>query len=70
MSQIDTPHIAVEPLLFGDYRVQVWDEHCESLLDREYFVRGFTAALLTAESIKQDMFSHLDIEIYPNPLTV
>lgn len=64
MSQTETPHIAVEPLLFGDYRVQVWDEHCESMLNREYFVRGLTAATLTAENIKKDMFKNLEIRFY------
>lgn len=54
--------IEIEQMLFGDYRVQVWDENLNSLLDREYFCRGYDSAVLTARRIKQDMFPKLDIK--------
>ncbi len=41
-------HIEIEKMMFGDYRVQIWDEHLDSMLDREYFCRGWGSALLTA----------------------
>lgn len=44
--------IEIERMLFGDYRVQVWDENLQSLLDREYFCRGYASALLTALEIR------------------
>lgn len=46
------PHIEIEQMMFGDYRVQVWDENLSSMLDREYFCRGFDSALLTALNIR------------------
>lgn len=45
-------HIEIEKMMFGDYRVQVWDETLDSLLDREYFCRGYQSALLTAIEIR------------------
>lgn len=45
-------HIEIEKMLFGDYRVQVCDKNLNSMLDREYFCRGFGSAILTAENIK------------------
>lgn len=42
------PHIEIEPMMFGDYRVQVWDENLNSMLDREYFCRGYASAHTTA----------------------
>lgn len=55
-------HIEIEQMMFGDYRVQVWDERNDSLLDREYFVRGFDSALLTALNMRTlPSFEKLDI---------
>lgn len=56
------PHILIEPMLFGDYRVQVWDERLDSKLDREYFMRGREAAVATAIRVKKDLFP--DLKIY------
>lgn len=54
--------IEIEKMLFGDYRVQVWDENLSSALDREYFCRGFDSALLTALNIRTlPSFETLDI---------
>lgn len=55
-------HIEIEKMLFGDYRVQVWDETLDSLLDREYFCRGYASALMTAIEIRTlPNFEMLDI---------
>jgi len=55
-------HIEIEKMLFGDYRVQVWDENLNSRLDREYFCRGYASALFTAIDIRTlDGFSELPI---------
>lgn len=56
-------YISIERMLFGDYRVQVWNEELNSLLDREYFCHGYESALLTAEGIKKDLFPDLEIKI-------
>ena len=54
--------IEIEKMLFGDYRVQVWNEDLNSELDREYFCRGFDSALLTALNIRTlGSFEKLDI---------
>ncbi len=54
-------HIEIEKMLFGDYRVQVWDENLNSALDREYFCRGYESALNTALEIQKDLFVGLPI---------
>jgi len=55
-------HIEIEEMLFGDYRVQVWDENLCSMLDREYFCRGYESALATAYAIRTlESFSKFDI---------
>lgn len=55
-------HIEIEKMLFGDYRVQVWDENLNSALDREYFCRSYGSALLTALEIRSlNSFRELDI---------
>lgn len=58
-------HIEIEKMMFGDYRVQVWDETVygawDSLLDREYFCHGYDSALLTATGIQESMFKGLPI---------
>ena len=56
------PHILIEPMLFGDYRVQVWDERLDSKLDREYFVRGRDAAIICALRVQADLFP--DLKVY------
>lgn len=56
-------HILIEPMLFGDYKVNVWDESLNSLLDKEYFCRGMNAAINTAVSVKTDFFPELEILI-------
>jgi len=56
-------HIEIEKMLFGDYRVQVWDESLVSMLDREYFCRGYASALLTATEIRT-IESFKDLPIY------
>lgn len=48
-------------MLFGDYRVQVWDENLSSMLDREYFCRGFESATKTALLVKTDLFPGLSV---------
>lgn len=54
--------IEIERMLFGDYRVQVWDENLNSALDREYFCRGYASALMTALDIRTlPGFEKLDI---------
>jgi len=56
-------HIEIEKMMFGDYRVQVWEEDLQSALDREYFCRGYDSALLTALHIRElDGFEKLDIK--------
>lgn len=54
-------HIEVERMLFQDYRVQVWDENLSSMLDREYFCRGFLSATHTAFEIQSNLFPGLPI---------
>lgn len=54
-------HIEIEKMLFGDYRVQVWDENLNSCLDREYFCRGYISACMTALEIKESLFKGLKI---------
>lgn len=44
--------IEIEKMLYGDYRVQVWDDELNSQLDREYFCCGYDSALLTAYNIR------------------
>lgn len=56
-------YISIEPMLFWDYRVQVWNDNLSSKLDREYFCRWFDSALLTAQLVKKDMFPDLEIKI-------
>lgn len=58
---MDKEHIEVEQMLFGDFRVQVCDERKESLLDREYFCRGYDSAIETAKLVKKDLFPELPI---------
>lgn len=55
-------YIEIEQMLFGDYRVNVWDDKSNSLLDREYFCHGYESAYITALGIKQNMFK--DVPIY------
>lgn len=46
-------HIEIEKMLFGDYRVCVWDENLNELLDKEYFCRGYESAfIMTAVNIR------------------
>jgi len=53
------PHILIEQMPFGDYRVGVWDENLNSLLNKEYFCRGYPSAFATAMEIKADLFPDL-----------
>lgn len=55
-------HISVERMLFGDFRVQVWDENNQSMIDREYFCRGYESAMQTAINLQQDLFPTLEIK--------
>ena len=55
--------IEIEKMMFGDYRVQAWDENLESMLDREYFCRGLGSAMLTAKYVKRDLFPNLPVFI-------
>jgi len=57
--------ILVEPMLYGDFRVAVWDENLCGLLDREYFCRGLDSAILTAGLVKRDLFQEAEI-VLPN----
>lgn len=54
-------HIEIEKMLFGDYRVQVWDEQLDSMLDREYFCRSWESALMTAICVQLDFYPELYI---------
>jgi len=56
-------HIEIERMMFGDYRVQVWNKELQSELDREYFCRGYTSAYQTAIEIRNisSKFSKLPI---------
>ncbi len=48
--------------MFGDYRVQVWNENLQSELDTEYFCRGYESALLTAIQVRTlPGFAALDV---------
>lgn len=58
--------ILIEPMLFGDYRVGVWDDKLNPMLDKEYFCRGLESAILTANLVKQDLFPEGIIQMY-NP---
>lgn len=58
---MEYPHIEIERMLFGDYRVQVWDKDLNSMLDREYFCRGFESALETAVQVEDSLFQGLPI---------
>jgi hypothetical protein len=59
---MNNTHIEIETMMFGDFRVQVWDENNNSLLDREYFCRGLQSALMTAFAIRTlPNFAKLDI---------
>lgn len=65
--KIDTtnyPRIQIEKMLYGDFRVQVWDKNLNSLLDKEYFCCGFNSALQTAMSVKLDS-NHQDFKDLP-----
>ena len=62
---MSVPHILIEKMLFGDYRVGVWDENLNSMLDKDYFCRGLPAAILTAQAVKNDLFPELEIETSP-----
>lgn len=53
--------ILIEPLLFGDYAVAVYDEHDTLVLDRKYYCRGYLSAVFTAINIKGSLF---DGDIY------
>ena len=61
MKNPNKEHIEIEKMLFGDYRVQVWDENLNSKLDREYFCRGFGSAHLTAIAVQEELFRGLPI---------
>lgn len=58
---MNVPHIEIEKMLFGDYRVQVWDDKLDSQLDREYFCRGIKSAFETAKEVKKDLFPELEV---------
>lgn len=55
-------HILIEPMMFGDWRVAVWDENLNGMLDKDYFIRGEQAAIMVALEVKKDLFP--DLEIY------
>ena len=57
-------HIEIEKMMFGDYRVQVWDKNLNSMLDREYFCRGYESAVLTALGIEDSLESFKGFPIY------
>lgn len=57
----EVPCIEIEQMLFGDYRVQVWDERLDSMLDREYFCRGIGSAVHTAINLQHDTFPELPV---------
>jgi hypothetical protein len=64
------PKIEIEKMLFGDYRVQVWDERLNSMLDREYFCRGYDSALITAYNIRTSFESFKNLTIYYRELDI
>lgn len=53
--------IEIEKMMFGDYRVQVWDKNLDSALDKEYFCRGIESAFLTAIEIQNNLMQGLPI---------
>lgn len=58
---MEKPQIEIERMMFGDYRIQVWDTNFSSMLDREYFCRGYESAILTAIEIEDSLFKGLSI---------
>lgn len=59
-------HIEIEAMLFGDYRVCVWEQVGESYnecLDKEYFCRGYDSAVDTAKMVRKDLFPGLEIKL-------
>jgi hypothetical protein len=44
--------ILIEPLLFGDYYVAIYDERNELLLDKKYFTSGYNSAILVAAELR------------------
>jgi hypothetical protein len=44
------PEIVIEPLLYGEYYVSVY-ENKQMLLDKKYYVNSLEAALLVAKKI-------------------
>ena len=55
--------ILIEPLMFGDYFVAVYDDRNILLLDKKYFTSGFESALLVARELKKRDY-WLGLEIY------
>lgn len=45
--------ILIEPALFGDYYVAIYDEHNELLLDKKYFTAGEHARDLCSKHYTQ-----------------
>ncbi len=66
--------IEIEEMLFGDYRVCVWDEHLDGVLDKDYFCRGYESALMTALRVQADFHPESDVLVRyantPEPLLV
>lgn len=63
-------YISIEEILFGDFRVNVWDEQLNSALDREYFCRGYESALATAVLVQSDFFPYCEIRMSPGDITI
>lgn len=57
--------ILIEPALFGDYFVAVYDERNELLVDKKYFTSGFLSAMQVAkELIARDTWKDYPIYIW------
>lgn len=57
--------ILIEPLLFGDYFVAVYDERDNLVLDHKYRTKGFLSARMTALELRDDKESSFyGLEIY------
>lgn len=52
MKNINKKRILIEPLLFGDYAVAIYDANNELLLDKKYFTAGYISAWDTARELK------------------
>ena len=61
---LSIPHILIEPLLYNEYFVAVYDENSNLLLDKKYYTKSLLSAKITAYEIsKTDSFKDYPIYI-------